>query len=45
MRELIVSEFVTLDGVIQASGGKDQDSWQKDSTKTVRTTITNVRVR
>ena len=25
MRKLIVSEFVTLDGVIQAPGGKDED--------------------
>ncbi len=25
MRQLIVSEFVTLDGVIQAPGGKDED--------------------
>lgn len=26
MRKLIVSEFVTLDGVIQAPGGKDEDT-------------------
>jgi hypothetical protein len=25
MRKLIVSEFVSLDGVIQAPGGKDED--------------------
>ncbi len=25
MRELIVAEFITLDGVIQAPGGKDED--------------------
>ena len=25
MRKLIVSEFITLDGVIQAPGGKDED--------------------
>ena len=25
MRKLIVSEFMTLDGVIQAPGGKDED--------------------
>jgi len=25
MRQLIVSEFVTLDGVMQARGGKDED--------------------
>jgi dihydrofolate reductase len=26
MRELIISEFITLDGVIQAPGGKDEDT-------------------
>jgi hypothetical protein len=26
MRKLIVSEFVSLDGVIQAPGGKDEDT-------------------
>jgi hypothetical protein len=26
MRKLIVSEFITLDGVIQAPGGKDEDT-------------------
>ena len=25
MRKLVVSEFMTLDGVIQAPGGKDED--------------------
>ncbi len=25
MRDLIVAEFMTLDGVIQAPGGKDED--------------------
>ena len=25
MRKLIVSEFITLDGVIQAPGGQDED--------------------
>src|SRR5215475_4324192 len=25
MRKLIISEFITLDGVIQAPGGKDED--------------------
>jgi len=25
MRKLIVSEFISLDGVIQAPGGKDED--------------------
>ena len=28
MRKLVVSEFVTLDGVIQAPGGKDEDTDQ-----------------
>ena len=26
MRKIIVSEFVSLDGVIQAPGGKDEDA-------------------
>jgi hypothetical protein len=25
MRELIIAEFITLDGVIQAPGGEDED--------------------
>ena len=25
MRDLIIAEFITLDGVIQAPGGKDED--------------------
>jgi hypothetical protein len=26
MRKIVVSEFVTLDGVMQAPGGKDEDT-------------------
>jgi hypothetical protein len=32
MRKLIVSEFITLDGVMQAPGGKDEDRVAGSST-------------
>ena len=32
MRKLIVSEFISLDGVMQAPGGKDEDRTAASST-------------